>query len=108
MTPERKLKLHDELHEARLKRRVALEFLAEAKAEYLARKESLRDATDVVEEILEEIETGITKRPMIDLMNGNGRHGTDLVTSRPDSTPATNGVDIEPERRRKKARASAG
>ena len=57
MTPERKLKLHDELHEARLERRIALAAMNDARSAYLDRKATVRAATDTVEEILEEIET---------------------------------------------------
>ena len=72
MTPQRKLQLLEELHQARLDRRPRLDRLNVAKSDYLDKKSALRDATDVVEEILEEIETWKTTRPLIDLANHNG------------------------------------
>lgn len=113
-----------ELKSARLDARHAAEEAADAKSTWLAKREALRKAQAVVEEILEEIETGKSRYPMMDrtaaqahegappstLADGvepSARSGFDLVTSRPGSIPETNGLPAaqpEPKPRRKKTR----
>ena len=72
--------LMSELREARLKKRKAFEAMSNAKSHYLDRKQEHRDAADLVEEILQEVETGKSGRPMLDAINGNGNGAAKIVT----------------------------
>ncbi len=115
--------LISELQQARhawRQRHLAME---EAREIYIESRTSATKAKGVVEEILMEIETGRTGRPILDAVNGTGdtepesaelglalaRSGFDLVTSRPESTPETNGAEAPPTKRpRKKAAVKGG
>lgn len=119
MTSEHELFI--ELRDARQEARKAADAEAQAKAAWQARRAALRKARAVVEEILEEIETGRSRRPLMDAMNGSdrpgappesvtdgveraARSGLDLVTSHPGSIAGTNGdtAGTPPSKRRRK------
>lgn len=98
--------LHDARH--RLRQRTLKQEIA--RQAYLETKLETSKARDLVEEILMEIETGKSGRPLIDAANEATTEaaGFDLVTSRPDSNPETNGVEIRTRKPRTKAAAEGG
>ena len=88
-----------ELKDARLAVHRAAEARDEARFVYLEKKAAYAKAMGVVEEILMEIETGKTGRPLLDAANGAPRSGLDLMTRRSDSGPETNRTPTpKPER----------
>ena len=98
MNEKRKLELHEELKEARKKLRMAQGEMDDANLGFVAARTVRNKARDVVEEILEEIETGKAHRPLLELC-GNGRPAIDAVT--------VNGVPVvsSPKGRKKAAAA---
>ncbi len=82
--------LIQELKTLRLAVHRAAERRDEARFVFLEKKAAYAKAMGVVEEILMEIETGKTGRPLLDLANGSPRSGFDTVASRADSAPESN------------------
>ena len=93
---------NDELIQELKDARLAVHRAAEAPtrpARSLEKKAAYAKAMGVVEEILMEIETGKTGRPLLDAANGAPRSGLDLMTRRSDSGPETNRTPTpKPER----------
>lgn len=80
--------LIDELRVRREALSAALILVQDAKAEFDRRKRDVADVRAAIEEVLLEIETGDSSRPILDAAraaeNGDApRSGLDLVTSKP-------------------------
>lgn len=96
--------LIQELQAARQAQRRAMVAMDDAHSTYIQRRADHALAKSLVEEILQEIETGSTGRPILDVVNrppadpSEPKSGLDLVTSHPGSSPEVNGGIESPKK----------